>query len=139
MLTIATADVPDSAFGFTFTALPMAVPLVRRSLDRFAERLGLDLDSRFSLLTATGEAMANAVEHAYGVAPGLVRVQASLTDDQLLPGFLERDRARRLNRVTHGSDRTVANGVSRHLQSGARRGRDEVPQLGRGGSPHRPA
>jgi anti-sigma regulatory factor (Ser/Thr protein kinase) len=84
MLTIATADVPDSAFGFTFTALPMAVPLVRRSLDRFAEQLGLDKDSRFSLLTATGEAMANAVEHAYTVAPGLVRVQASLNEDQLL-------------------------------------------------------
>jgi anti-sigma regulatory factor (Ser/Thr protein kinase) len=84
MLTIATADVPEGVFGFTFTALPMAVPLVRRSLDRFAERLGLDNDSRFSLLTATGEAIANAVEHAYGVAPGLVRVQAILNDDQLL-------------------------------------------------------
>ena len=84
MLTIATSDVPDCAFGFTFTALPMAVPLVRRSLDRFAQRLGLDSDSRFSLLTATGEAMANAVEHAYAVAPGLVRVQATKNDDQLL-------------------------------------------------------
>jgi anti-sigma regulatory factor (Ser/Thr protein kinase) len=84
MLTIATADVREGAFGFTFTALPMAVPLVRRSLDRFAEGLGLDCDSRFSLLTATGEAIANAVEHAYSVAPGLVRVQASLNDDQLL-------------------------------------------------------
>ena len=84
MLTIATADVRDSEFGFTFTALPMAVPLVRRSLDRFAQGLGLDADRRFSLLTATGEAMANAIEHAYGVAPGLVRVQASLSDDVLL-------------------------------------------------------
>jgi serine phosphatase RsbU (regulator of sigma subunit)/anti-sigma regulatory factor (Ser/Thr protein kinase) len=83
-LTIATADVRDSEFGFTFTALPMAVPLVRRSLDRFAQGLGLDADRRFALLTATGEALANAVEHAYGVAPGLVRVQASLVDDVLL-------------------------------------------------------
>jgi len=84
MLTIATADVRDSEFGFTFTALPMAVPIVRRSLDRFAQGIGLDSDRRFSLLTATGEAIANAVEHAYSVTPGLVRVQASLLDDQLL-------------------------------------------------------
>src|SRR5665213_207739 len=84
MLTIATADVQDAAFGFTFTALPMAVPLVRRSLDRFAQGLGLDAERRFSLLTATGEAIANAVEHAYALAPGLVRVQATLNDDLLL-------------------------------------------------------
>ena len=82
-LTVASADVAGTAFGFTFTALPMAVPLVRRSLDRFATRLGLDADRRFSLLTAVGEAVANAVEHAYAGPLGLVRVQAQLHDDVL--------------------------------------------------------
>ena len=83
-LTVAAADARESAFAFTFSALPMAVPLVRRSLDRYAERLGLDADCRFSLLTATGEAMANAVEHAYTGPIGLVRVHAGYHGDSLL-------------------------------------------------------
>ena len=83
-LTVSAADVRATSFTFTFTALPLAVPLVRRSLERFAEQLGLDEDRRFSLLTASGEAIANAVEHAYLGSPGLVRVQAVLHDDTLL-------------------------------------------------------
>jgi anti-sigma regulatory factor (Ser/Thr protein kinase) len=61
----------------------MAVPIVRRSLERFAQRLGLDEDHCFSLLTAVGEALANAVEHAYLGSPGLVRVQAELHGNAL--------------------------------------------------------
>jgi anti-sigma regulatory factor (Ser/Thr protein kinase) len=63
--------------------MPAAVPLVRRSLDRYAEHLGLDDDRRFSLLAASGEAIANAVEHAYLGSPGIVRVHANLQDDTL--------------------------------------------------------
>ena len=74
----------DASFAFTFTALPMAVPLVRRSLERYAERLGLDEDQRFSVLTAVGEAVANAVEHAYSGPPGLARVRADYHDGALL-------------------------------------------------------
>jgi serine phosphatase RsbU (regulator of sigma subunit)/anti-sigma regulatory factor (Ser/Thr protein kinase) len=83
-LTVASADVASPTFAFTFTALPMAVPLVRRSLERFARRLGLDEDHRFSLLTAVGEALANAVEHAYLGTPGLVRVNANAGDESLI-------------------------------------------------------
>ncbi|HEY0393932.1 MAG TPA: SpoIIE family protein phosphatase [Candidatus Elarobacter sp.] len=75
-LTVGAADVAGTTFRYTFTALPMAVPLVRRSLERYAQRLGLDDDRRFSLLTAVGEALANAVEHAYAGPPGVVRVHA---------------------------------------------------------------
>ncbi len=81
-LTVASADVPSTTFAFTFSALPMAVPLVRRSLERFARGIGIDDDGRFSLLTAVGEAVANAVEHAYLGPPGLVRVHAQAGDDE---------------------------------------------------------
>jgi stage II sporulation SpoE-like protein/histidine kinase-like protein len=67
-LTVASADVPSTTFAFTFSALPMA----------------LDDDGRFSLLTAVGEAVANAVEHAYLGPPGLVRVHAHAGDDNLV-------------------------------------------------------
>ena len=83
-LTVASADVPSTTFAFTFSALPMAVPLVRRSLERFALGVGIDDDGRFSLLTAVGEAVANAVEHAYLGPPGLVRVHAQAGDDSLV-------------------------------------------------------
>jgi anti-sigma regulatory factor (Ser/Thr protein kinase) len=80
-LTVSAADVASRSFRFTFSALPMAVPIVRRSLDRFAARLGIGEDDRFALLTATGEAMANAVEHAYNGSPGLVRIEAQAADE----------------------------------------------------------
>ncbi|MDQ6944138.1 MAG: SpoIIE family protein phosphatase [Candidatus Eremiobacteraeota bacterium] len=83
-LTIASADGPSRTFAFTFSALPMAVPLVRRSLERFARSVGIDDDGRFSLLTAVGEAVANAVEHAYLGPPGLVRVHAHAGDESLV-------------------------------------------------------
>jgi anti-sigma regulatory factor (Ser/Thr protein kinase) len=83
-LTVSAADVASRSFGFTFSALPMAVPMVRRSLDRFASRLGLDDDHRFALLTAAGEAIANAVEHAYHGSPGLVRLEAEASDAALI-------------------------------------------------------
>jgi anti-sigma regulatory factor (Ser/Thr protein kinase) len=82
-LTVSAADVASRTFGFTFSAVPMAVPMVRRSLDRFAARLGLDDDERFALLTAVGEAIANAVEHAYHGPPGLVRLEAAADEDAL--------------------------------------------------------
>jgi anti-sigma regulatory factor (Ser/Thr protein kinase) len=83
-LTVSAADVASPTFGFTFSALPMAVPIVRRSLDRYAAKLGLDADERFALLTAAGEAVANAVEHAYGGTPGLVRLEAEASDGMLV-------------------------------------------------------
>jgi anti-sigma regulatory factor (Ser/Thr protein kinase) len=82
-LTISAAEVSATTFGFTFTAVPMAVPLVRRSLHRFVDSLGFDEDARFSILTAAGEAIANAVEHAYFGSPGVVRLQAHATDGVL--------------------------------------------------------
>jgi anti-sigma regulatory factor (Ser/Thr protein kinase) len=83
-LVVVSADIPSRSFGFTFSAVPMAVPMVRRTMQRYAERLGLDEDGRFALLTAAGEAIANAVEHAYLGTPGLVRVSATASDDTLV-------------------------------------------------------
>jgi anti-sigma regulatory factor (Ser/Thr protein kinase) len=74
-LFVATSDVPRSDFVFDFSAIPLAVPIVRRTLIRYATRLGLDEDRTYALITAVGEAMANAVEHAYPERPGIVRLR----------------------------------------------------------------
>jgi anti-sigma regulatory factor (Ser/Thr protein kinase) len=79
-LTVSNTDVPGKTFSFAFSAIPLAVPFIRRSLQRFARRLGIDETRRFSILTATGEAVANAVEHAYQGSPGIVRVSARVVD-----------------------------------------------------------
>jgi len=89
-LTIAAADAHATTFTFTFTALPMAVPLVRRSLERYADAIGLNDARCFALIAATGEALANAVEHAYAGTPGLVRVHAE-TGDGVLHVVVEDD------------------------------------------------
>ncbi|HEY5340675.1 MAG TPA: ATP-binding protein [Candidatus Aquilonibacter sp.] len=74
-LLVATRDAPKSDFLFDFSAIPPAVPIARRTPIRYAARLGLDEDQTFALITAVGEAMANAVEHAYPEQPGIVRLR----------------------------------------------------------------
>jgi serine phosphatase RsbU (regulator of sigma subunit)/anti-sigma regulatory factor (Ser/Thr protein kinase) len=76
-LFVATSDAVRSDFVFDFSAIPMAVPIVRRTLNRYATRLGLDEERRYALITAVGEAMANAVEHAYPERPGIVRLRVA--------------------------------------------------------------
>jgi len=76
-LFVATSDAPRSNFAFDFSAIPQAVPIVRRTLRRYAARLGLDEDRAYALITAVGEAMANAVEHAYPEQPGIVRLRVA--------------------------------------------------------------
>jgi serine phosphatase RsbU (regulator of sigma subunit)/anti-sigma regulatory factor (Ser/Thr protein kinase) len=90
-LVVTAGDGDKQRFSFTFSAVPMAVPLVRRSLQRFITRLGYDDDACFAILTAAGEAIANAVEHAYPGKPGTVRMQATARDDGVLTLVVEDD------------------------------------------------
>jgi anti-sigma regulatory factor (Ser/Thr protein kinase) len=71
------------SFHFTFSAVPIAAPLVRRALERFAGEIGLDDERRFALLSAVGEAVANAIEHAYEDSPGTVRLTARHEGDSV--------------------------------------------------------
>lgn len=54
-----------------FSAVPLVAPIARSFLHRFCDENKLSDSQRFSLITAVGEAVANAVEHAYrGEPPG---------------------------------------------------------------------
>jgi anti-sigma regulatory factor (Ser/Thr protein kinase) len=75
LILAAAPDVPARDFYFEFSAIPFAVPMVRHALRRYAHRMRLDEDRTFALITAVGEAMANAVEHAYDGPAGNVRVR----------------------------------------------------------------
>jgi anti-sigma regulatory factor (Ser/Thr protein kinase) len=87
-LIVAVDDMPSETFSFDFTAIPLAVPLVRRALERYTLRQALDLGKAFALITAIGEAMANAVEHAYAEEPGIVRLRIT-RDGSVLTATVE--------------------------------------------------
>jgi anti-sigma regulatory factor (Ser/Thr protein kinase) len=58
---------------YLFSAVPIAAPIARAIVERDIESLGLTAERRFDLLVALGEAVANAIEHAYRDAtPGLI-------------------------------------------------------------------
>lgn len=76
-------DVHGRTFRFVSTALPAIVPFVRRAFERWLDANGIVEDERFAVIVATGEAMANAVEHAYAGSVGTVALEASLDDRQL--------------------------------------------------------
>jgi anti-sigma regulatory factor (Ser/Thr protein kinase) len=67
-----------------FSAVPLVAPIVRSILHRFCDEHGLSNSQRFSLITAVGEAVANAVEHAYrGEAPGEVIMRTDVDNDSV--------------------------------------------------------
>lgn len=76
-LLVAASDEPRADLAFDFSAIPLAVPIVRHTLQRFITRLGIDEERAYALLTAVGEATANAVEHAYATKPGIVRLRVA--------------------------------------------------------------
>jgi anti-sigma regulatory factor (Ser/Thr protein kinase) len=61
--------------SYVFSAVPIVAPLARAIVEREMADLGLEADRRFGVLVALGEAIANAIEHAYrGGNPGLIRL-----------------------------------------------------------------
>jgi anti-sigma regulatory factor (Ser/Thr protein kinase) len=61
--------------GYVFSAVPATAPLARAILEQELRSVPYDDEKRFGVLVAVGEAVANAIEHAYrGDDPGLIRL-----------------------------------------------------------------
>jgi anti-sigma regulatory factor (Ser/Thr protein kinase) len=58
--------------------LPAALPNARRIVRAWLTRNGCSTDETFDIVVALSEAYSNAVQHAYGVTPGLVEVAAAI-------------------------------------------------------------
>lgn len=65
-------------FEITASAVPFAAPYVRRPLESWLSERGVDADRRFNIIGAVGEAIANAIEHAYSGTPGTVQVSVRI-------------------------------------------------------------
>jgi anti-sigma regulatory factor (Ser/Thr protein kinase) len=82
-LTLSCLDGP-LAPEMQFSAIPLAAPIVRALLHRFCDEHSISTPQRFALITAVGEAVANAVEHAYkGERPGNLYVRACAGKDDV--------------------------------------------------------
>lgn len=85
--------------SYTFSAVPVVAPIARAILEHEIAALDLDADRRFGLVVAVGEAIANAVEHAYrGSAPGLIRLQVEYGAQELVVTVEDFGRWRRVVR-----------------------------------------
>ena len=82
-LTLSCEDGPGSP-SMSFSAIPLAAPIVRALLHRFCDEHEVPSQQRFALITAVGEAVANSVEHAYrGEHPGYLYVRASAEGENI--------------------------------------------------------
>ena len=66
-----------------FPAEIESIPLMRRMLGRWLTDAGATRADVDDLTLATAEACANAIEHAYGLAPGVVHVRAWMADSRV--------------------------------------------------------
>ncbi|MDQ2871746.1 MAG: SpoIIE family protein phosphatase [Candidatus Eremiobacteraeota bacterium] len=78
-----------------FSSVPIVAPLVRAWMDHVADVCVFSDEQRFALLLATGEAVANAVEHAYrGDMRGEITVHTEITPEALVVQVEDRGRWR---------------------------------------------
>jgi serine phosphatase RsbU (regulator of sigma subunit)/anti-sigma regulatory factor (Ser/Thr protein kinase) len=64
-----------------FPAEIESIPLMRRMLGSWLDEAGAAGEDIEDLTLAAAEACANAIEHAYGLAPGLVELRAEISDE----------------------------------------------------------
>jgi anti-sigma regulatory factor (Ser/Thr protein kinase) len=84
VLTVATSVEPLRELDLTLPALPTSGRLFRQALHRLYLAVGLPEDRIASMQVAAGEAIMNAIEHAYGVRGGLVRVRGTVESGKLV-------------------------------------------------------
>lgn len=83
VLTISTDAESLKGFTLTIPSIPSSQPLVRQALRMLAHRVGIPPQRTDALLVALGEAVTNAIEHAYGTSVGLIYVRGSYDRNEL--------------------------------------------------------
>lgn len=79
VLTLTRVAKTDGEVDLVFSAIPLVSALVRSTLRQISAAIGFSSDAEFSVLVGVGEAIANAVEHAYGDRePGLLQLQTRI-------------------------------------------------------------
>ena len=74
----------DDPLVAQFPAEVQSIPLMRRLLGRWLDEVGATRADADDLALASAEAAANAIEHAYGLAPGLVELRAWTSQESVV-------------------------------------------------------
>jgi anti-sigma regulatory factor (Ser/Thr protein kinase) len=80
-LLVARAQPLEDTLVARFPAEIESIPVMRRLLTRWLDEAGATRADTDDLALASAEAAANAIEHAYGLAPGVVELRAWTADD----------------------------------------------------------
>src|SRR6202022_1704916 len=67
VLTLSISARPLDHVNLSTTSAPSNARVIRQALRRFALSIGLDEAQTIDFLTASGEAISNVIEHAYGI------------------------------------------------------------------------
>jgi serine/threonine-protein kinase RsbW len=79
VLVLQTEEPPLESVDVALPSVPASASLIRRLVRRFIRAHALNESDGFRLLTACGEAVANAAEYAYNESPEALRLTASYT------------------------------------------------------------
>lgn len=81
----------SSELRITCAARPDSAKRMRHALAAFLQVLEVDSEACDDVLTATGEALANAIEHAYDSSePGVIALEADFAEAQLAVNVIDR-------------------------------------------------
>jgi anti-sigma regulatory factor (Ser/Thr protein kinase) len=93
-LTATIVEPPRTQFGLSLAATPDTSRVVRYTLQRFLQAAGVDRERSEGFLVAVGEAVNNAVEHAYPMLDGIVDVRGRRDADRVTVEVADRGRWR---------------------------------------------
>jgi anti-sigma regulatory factor (Ser/Thr protein kinase)/putative methionine-R-sulfoxide reductase with GAF domain len=71
-------------YTISLPAEPVQLAAIRSMLRTWLAEIGVPDALTYDILVATGEACANAIEHAYGLRPGRLQIDVSRSDSRLL-------------------------------------------------------
>ncbi|HEV2878145.1 MAG TPA: SpoIIE family protein phosphatase [Candidatus Eremiobacteraceae bacterium] len=84
VLTVSISNRPLDHVNLSTNSAPASARVIRQALRRFALSIGLDDFQTVDLLTASGEAISNVIEHAYGIDQGPLYVMAFRDKNELV-------------------------------------------------------
>jgi serine phosphatase RsbU (regulator of sigma subunit)/anti-sigma regulatory factor (Ser/Thr protein kinase) len=84
LLALRVAPLPAKGFSLELPAEPEALSSARRTLDRWLNEAGMSGRDAHAIKVASGEACANAIEHAYRPGDAAFRIEASRLDAEVL-------------------------------------------------------
>jgi anti-sigma regulatory factor (Ser/Thr protein kinase) len=97
LITVSVSLEPLERVDLVVNATPASARVLRQALRRLARSAGLDEVATMDLLVASGEAISNVIEHAYGVDEGELRLRAFRQDGEITVEIKDRGRWRQRN------------------------------------------